>query len=169
VNVAVSSTAISAVSSVSADTVSTDWSAVVDGCRDLLAVAFGTNSMDDTFERACREADRKAASRPQDPRILRARRLLADDNISYERAYHKFLRDRGAPEATVDALVHALRRGVGELAKPDTLRRLSEMDDGQLEAACLRVQAFQPEIAPAWSAADADLLISAWRKFREQR
>ena len=47
--------------------------------------------------------------------------------------------------------------------------RLTELAADQLEAVCLRVQAFQPEIALAWSAADADLLISAWRKFREQR
>jgi len=167
-NVAVSSTAISAVSSVSTDTFGTGWPAVIDGCHDLLAVAFGTNSMDDTFERACREADRKAASRPQDPRILRARRLLADD-ISLERAYYEILRDRPAPESLIDALVFSLRQGPGELTQPDTLRRLSALDADQLEAVCLRVQAFQQRIAPAWSAADVDLLISAWRKFRGQR
>jgi hypothetical protein len=166
-NVAVSSTAISAVSSVSTDTFGTGWPAVIDGCHDLLAVALGTNSMEETFERACREADRKAASRPQDPRILRARRLLADD-ISLERAYYEILRDRPAPESLIDALVFSLRRGPGELTQPDTLRRLSAQAD-QLEVVCLRVQAFQPEIAPAWYAEDADLLISAWRKFREQR
>jgi hypothetical protein len=166
-NVAVSSTAISAVSSVSTDTFGTGWPAVIDGCHDLLAVALGTNSMEETFERACREADRKAASRPQDPRILRARRLLADD-ISLERAYYGILRDRPAPESLIDALVFSLRRGPGELTQPDTLRRLSAQAD-QLEVVCLRVQAFQPEIAPAWYAEDADLLISAWRKFREQR
>jgi hypothetical protein len=124
--------------------------------------------MDDTFERACREADRKAASRPQDPRILRARRLLADD-ISLERAYYEILRDRPAPESLIDALVFSLRQGPGELTQPDTLRRLSALDADQLEAVCLRVQEFKPEIAPAWSAEDVDLLISAWRKFREPR
>jgi hypothetical protein len=166
-NVAVSLTAISAVSSVSTGTFGTGWPAAIDGCHDLLAVALGTNSMEETFERACREADRKAASRPQDPRILRARRLLADD-ISLERAYYEILRDRPAPESLIDALVFSLRRGPGELTQPDTLRRLSAQAD-QLEVVCLRVQAFQPEIAPAWYAEDADLLISAWRKFREQR
>jgi hypothetical protein len=167
-NVAVSSTAISAVSSVSTDTFGTGWPAAIDGCHDLLAVALGTNSMEDTFERAGRQADGKAASRPQDPRILRARRLLADD-ISLERAYYEILRDRPAPESLIDALVFSLRRGPGELTQPDTLRRLSALDADQLEDICLRVQAFRPGIAPAWSAADADLLISAWRKFREQR
>jgi hypothetical protein len=166
-NVAVSSSAISAVSSVSTNTVGTGWPGVIDGRHDLLAVALGTNSMDDTFERACREADRKAASRPQDPRILRARRLLADDT-SLERAYYEIMRDRPAPGSLIDALVFSLRRGPGELTQPDTLRRLSALDADQLEAVCLRVQAFQPEIAPAWYAEDADLLISAWREFHEQ-
>jgi len=63
----------------------------------------------------------------------------------------------------------SLRSGVNELTKPDTQRRLSELDERQLEAACLRIQAFKPEIAPAWCAEDVDLLISAWRKFREPR
>src|SRR5215831_19555083 len=130
-NVAVSATAISAVSSVSTDTFGTGWPAVIDGCHDLLAVAFGTNSMDDTFERACREADR--ASRPQDPRILRARRLLAD-NVSLDRAWAEINGNRPAPESTIEALVYSLRRGAAELSKPDTLRRLSKLDKAQLKA-----------------------------------
>jgi hypothetical protein len=76
----------------------TDWAGVLDGARDLLAVAVGEVTSMHTFDRACREADRKAASRPVDARTLRARRLLADDDISYERAYYETLRDRSAPE-----------------------------------------------------------------------
>jgi hypothetical protein len=133
--------------------------AVVDEA--LLAV--GTNNMDDTFERACRDADRKAASRPEDPRILRARRLLADD-VSYERAYAEFMRERPTPEATVDALVYSLRRGIAELTKPDILRRLSELDKGQLKAICRRLQNFKPEIAPPWSPEDVAALIAKWRE-----
>jgi hypothetical protein len=143
--------------------VGTDWPAVIDAPHDLLAVAFGTNSMDDTFERACRDADRKAASRPEDPRILRARRLLADD-VSYERAYAEFMRERPTPEATVDALVYSLRRGIAELTKPDILRRLSELDKGQLKAICRRLQNFKPEIAPPWSPEDVAALIAKWRE-----
>jgi hypothetical protein len=140
----------------------TDWEGVVEGCRELLAV--GTNNMDDTFERACRDADRKAASRPEDPRILRARRLLADD-VSYERAYAEFMRERPTPEATVDALVYSLRRGIAELTKPDILRRLSELDKGQLKAICCRrLQNFKPEIAPPWSPEDVAALIAKWRE-----
>jgi hypothetical protein len=112
--------------------------------------------------RLCREADRKAAS--ADAKTLRARRLLADD-ISYDRAYGEIMRDRRAPEALVDALVFSLRRGVGELTKPDTQRRLSQLSEDQLQAVCQRVQAFQSNIAEPWSADDADLLISAWGKF----
>src|SRR5262249_32100912 len=144
-NVAVSATAISAVSSVSTDTFGTGWPAVIDGCHDLLAVAFGTNSMDDTFERACREADR--ASRPQDPRILRARRLLADD-ISLERAYYEILRDRPAPESLIDALVFSLRRGPGELTQPDTLRRVSRRGGGRLRGAFACRSTLPPQRLP---------------------
>jgi hypothetical protein len=141
-----------------------NWEGVVEGCRDLLAVAFGTNNnMDDTFERACREADRKAASQPEDPRILRARRLLADD-VSYERAYAEFVRERPTPEATVDALVFSLRRGVASLAKPDVRRRLSALDRDQLKDVCRRVQAFESGIAEPWSTDAVAILISAWRK-----
>jgi hypothetical protein len=73
-----------------------------------------------------------------------------------------------APEATVETLMFSLRRGVDELIQPDTQRRLSGVAEDQLEAVCLRVQTFQPKIAEPWSADDVDLLISAWRKFREQ-
>ena len=116
----------------------------------------------------CREANRRAASRPVDAKTLRPRRLLADD-ISYDRAYGEIMRDRLAPEAMVEALVFALRQGANELIKSDTLRRLSALAEDQLEAVCLRVQAFQPKIAEPWSPEDLDLLISAWRKFRDQR
>jgi hypothetical protein len=160
---AVSATVVTAsfVTSVTTD-IATDWEGVVEGCRDLLAVAFGTNNMDDTFERACRDADCKAASRPEDPRIARAHRLLTDD-VSYERAA-EFMREPPTPEATVDALVYSLRRGIAELTKPDTLRRLSELDKGQLKAICRRLQNFKPEIASPWSLEDVAALIAKWRE-----
>jgi hypothetical protein len=78
------------------------------------------------------------------------------------------MKDR-APKVTVDALMFSLRRGANELTQPDTQRRLSALDADQLEDICLRVQAFRPDFAPTWSADDVDLLISAWRKIREQR
>jgi len=71
----------------------------------------------DTFEKACAEAGRKGAARPQDsPRLKRLRRLLEDD-VSLERAQHEIMRARPTPEATVDALVYLLRRGIAELTK----------------------------------------------------
>jgi hypothetical protein len=89
--------------------------------------------------------------------------LLADD-VSYERAYAEFMRERPTPEVTVDALVYSLRRGTAELTKPDTLRRLSELDKGQLKAICRRLQNFKPEIAPPWSPEDVAALIAKWRE-----
>jgi hypothetical protein len=148
----------------------TDWPAVLDGCRTLLAIAFGKNiDEDNRFENACREADRKAVARPQDFSHLKPLRPLLDDDVSLERAYHKIRRARPAPESLVEALMYSLRRGVHELTRRDAQQRLSALNEDQLEAVCLRVQAFKPEIARAWSADDTDLLISAWRKFREQR
>jgi hypothetical protein len=85
------------------------------------------------------------------------------------------------------AIAHALVRALGEdriqaildesFADADfpangfggRMSALSEPNGDELEAVCLRVQAFKPNIAPAWSADDADLLISAWGKCREQR
>jgi len=90
-------------------------------------------------------------------------------NIATVTARHELNKAVEAAAATVEALMFSLRSGVNELTKPDTQRRLSELDERQLEAACLRIQAFKPEIAPAWCAEDVDLLISAWRKFREPR
>jgi hypothetical protein len=146
----------------------TGWSATIDACHGLLAIALGTHNMDDTFERACREADRKTAARSQDPRLTRLRRLLEDEDVSLERAQHEIMRARPTPETLVEALMYSLRRGIGELAQPDTQRRLSAVAEDQLETICLRVQTFQPKIAEPWSADDVHLLISAWRKFREQ-
>jgi hypothetical protein len=77
-NAPVISPAVPAGTAVSAG--DTGWSATIDACHDLMAIAFGTNNMDDTFERACRAADRRAAARPQDPRPDRLRRLLEDDD-----------------------------------------------------------------------------------------
>jgi hypothetical protein len=160
-NAPVISPAVSTGTAVSAGTAGdTGWSATIDACHCLLAIALGTNSMDDSFERACREADRKIAARSQNPRLTRLRRLL-EDNVSLERAQHEIMRARPAPEALVEALMYSLRRGIDELAQPDTQRRLSALAEHQLEAVCLRVQRFEPNIAEPWSADDVDLLISA--------
>ena len=74
------------------------------------------------------------------------------------------MRARPTPEATVDALLYSLRRSIAELTKPDTLRRLSELDKGQLKAICRRLQNFKPEIAPPWSPEDVAALIAKWRE-----
>jgi hypothetical protein len=72
--------------------------------------------------------------------------------------------DGQAPAALVEALMYSLRRGVGEIDKPDTQRRLSELDKGQLKAICRRLQNFKPEIAPPWSPQDVAALIAKWRE-----
>jgi hypothetical protein len=92
-----------------------------------------------------------------------------EPGITLDHAWDEINRSRLVPKGTVDALLLSLRRGADELVKTETLQRLSVLDEGQIENICLRVQAFPPGIAPAWSSDDVDLLISAWRNFREQR
>jgi hypothetical protein len=141
----------------------TGWSATIDACHGLLAIALGTNNMHDTFERACREADRKTAARSQDPRLTRLRRLLEDD-VSLERAQHEIMRARPAPEATLDALVYSLRRGITELTRPDAQRRLTELAADQVKTICRRLQNFNPEIATPWSPEEVTALIAKYEE-----
>jgi hypothetical protein len=128
--------------------VGTDWPSVAATALAMLAAGLIAPEPS-PFQQACEQADRK-------------RQYISTRHIAPPR-------NRPAPTATVASLVFCLRLGVGELAKPDTRRRLSALDADQLEAVCLRVQAFKPAIAEPWSAEDADLLISAWRKLRGQR
>ena len=153
---------------VAAVTTDTDLPAAVDGCRDLMAIAFGEVSIVDTFERACRRADRKAAARPQDHRLKHLRRLLKD-GISLERAWSELNRGDGrTPEALIEALMFSLRRGVGEIDKADTRRRLAALNKRQLKQVCRRVQNFNSDIATPWSREEAAALVSNWRKLRGQ-
>src|SRR5262245_58856179 len=121
--------------------------------------------MNDTFEHACRKADRKAAARPQDHRLERLRRLL-ESEVSLERAWHELNRGDGqAPQALVEALMYSLReRGVQALEEPDTKRRLSAVDKCQLKEVRRRVQNLKPHIATPWSREDTTTLVSNWRK-----
>jgi hypothetical protein len=146
---------------------SADWIDVLGGAHALVALAVGEISMDDTLERACRQADRKAMSRPRDLRLERLRRLVPDE-VPLERIWHE-LQPRGVAASTLEALMYLLRRGIGELTQPDTLRRLSMLTEGQLKAVCRRVQSFNPEIATPWSSDEVAALIAKWRELHERR
>jgi hypothetical protein len=123
----------------------TDWPGVIEAALEMIDAAGIVEPSASTFSLACEQADRE-----QQPRKIRGVAAMA------------------AAPTTIEELMLSFRRGASELAWPDTLRRLSMLDQSQLEAVCLRVQAFQQRIAPVWCADDVDLLISAWRKFREQ-
>jgi hypothetical protein len=159
----------------------TDWSSLVTAALEMMFAAgiieepaaqamtpWDAPSWRDAAVEYHRDRPGRLAVEIELKRLARLRRLMADD-ISIDRAWHELEADRTAPKATVDAVMFSLRRGINELTQPSTLRRLSTLDEYQLEDVCLRVQAFQPRIATIWSAADVDLLISAWRKFREPR
>jgi hypothetical protein len=126
--------------------VGSDWPGVISAAVSMLTVAGIIAPEPSTFEQACEQADRR-------------RQYISSGRVAAP---------RNRPAPAIEALVFALRRGVGELTQPDTQQRLSALDADQLEAVCLRVQAFQPTIAEPWSAEDADLLISTWRKLRGQ-
>jgi hypothetical protein len=87
---------------------------------------------------------------------------LMDPRVSLERACHMLHAAHAgrAAGSTVEALMYSLRAGVSALGKPETLGRLSELDDAQLREVVVRLQQFQPQIAPAWSADDIAVLIT---------
>ena len=83
-------------------------------------------------------------------------------NPDIERAYAELNQRNHAAASTVEALMYALRRGVDELAKPETQRRLSALSEDQLRAVCERLQNFKPEIASAWTPEEIEALTNIW-------
>jgi hypothetical protein len=120
--------------------VGTGWPAVIDAALEIIVAAGVIRPEQSTFELACEQADRKRQPHPSRQKVA-----------------------MGAPATTVEALVFSLRRGVNELTRPDTERRLAALDAHQLKEACRRVQAFHPKIAKQWLADDVERLISAWK------
>jgi hypothetical protein len=121
----------------------TDWRSLADAVLEALVSVGLIRLEQSTFELACEQADREQLPRPS-----RSEAAMT------------------APPTTIEALMLSLRRGVNELAKSDTLRRLSALDGDRLKQVCRRVQEFQPAIAQPWSADEVDALISAWRESR---
>jgi hypothetical protein len=120
-----------------------------------------------SFAQACREADKKQRRKPVDARIERLRKLMADD-VSLDHAWRELNATSRAARSTVEALMYSLRDGVGALARPETVRRLSELSDAQIREVAVRVQKFKPHIAPAWTAEDVRVLLAARSKTRGQ-
>jgi hypothetical protein len=65
-----------------------------------------------------------------------------------------------AAPTTIEALMLSLRSGTDALARPDVLYRLSELDDKQLLRVAVRLQEFKPEIAPAWTPEQVEILVA---------
>jgi hypothetical protein len=124
-----------------------DWQDTLAGALTLMAVAVGpeitSQVFDDTFERACREADKKRKG---------------------ERAYHNVVVLRGAeaPAATVEALVFQLRSGVDVLRHHGALTRLARLSESQAREVAGRVRKFKPNIAPAWKLDEVEALLRIW-------
>jgi hypothetical protein len=122
----------------------TDWRSLADAVLEALVSVGIIRLGQSTFELACEQADREQLPRPR-----RSEAAMA------------------APPTSIEALMLSLRRGVDELAKSNTLRRLSPLDGDQLKQVCRRVQAFRPAIVQPRSADEVDALISAWRNRSE--
>jgi hypothetical protein len=69
---------------------------------------------------------------------------------------------RRAAQSTIDALLYSLRSGIAALKKPETQRRISELNEEQLHLVGGRLQRFKPEIARAWTPADIERLVETW-------
>lgn len=123
-----------------------------------------------SFAAACRAADRKQRRERVDPALERLRRLMPRE-VTLERAWHETnlpWRSEGrASEWTVEALMFALRGGLGALKDQSNQRRLRELSDAQLQAVAARVQRFMPHIAPAWRSADVEALLLLWSKLHD--
>jgi hypothetical protein len=125
-----------------------DWPAVLDGARAFSAVAVGEATPMDVFDRLCREADRKAATCKKNPKLERLRELMADDDISLERAWHELRDRRPTPEMTIKAVKQAVRdRGVAALSEPSTRDRLRKCDDDARKRFDLWLTDFKTRIA----------------------
>jgi hypothetical protein len=88
---------------------------------------------------------------------------MADD-VSLDRADAELRADRlygRAADSTVEALMYSLRCGITALGHSETVRRLSKLSDAQMREVAVRVQKFKPHIAPAWSAEEVQILLSA--------
>jgi len=146
-----------------------DWSDTFAAALTLMAVVAGPEVAEgvirDTFDDACRKADRRARDKHRsDPRFNRLRELLDNDDIPVECVWAELNKPNGrAPQPTVEAQMFGLRHGLEALpTNPDRLRRLSELCEEQLRAVCDRLQDFKPHVAPAWSPEEVRALVDIW-------
>ena len=98
--------------------------------------------------------------------FAKLRELMAD-NVTLDSAWHEINHptERAAASA-VEALMFALRRGLGAIEHPDNQQRLSKLNDEQMREVAPRLQKFMPHVAPAWTSADVEALVSLWSKLR---
>jgi hypothetical protein len=78
-----------------------------------------------SFWKACDRAD---AQQKRDPKIERLRRLM-DEDVTLDRVYAAINSGRPTPEATIEAIKHAVRdRGVKAIEEPATKQRIENCD-----------------------------------------
>ena len=110
-------------------------------------------------------SSRRKAPRPAGPHesaeIVRARRVL-DENVPLERVWSEMQASRGRAASTVEALLYSLRAGGAALDCRHARRRLAELTEAQLHEVCARFQKIDPNIAPAWTPIEVELLVAVW-------
>ena len=100
------------------------------------------------------------ANRPEE-----IRRFWALLDMPIDTAWrHLNTRRDGATDMTIESLMFSLRRGPEALTHPETLNRLAQLTERQLQEVMTRLQNFMPHIAPAWKDADLDVLAAVRRK-----
>jgi uncharacterized membrane protein YccC len=142
------------------DTAVPDWAGVAAGASEAPSWKAAA--------REYHEAREHAGGKPQppDPQLV----ALLDPKVSLEQAQRRLFEHRrdGAAASTVEALVFGLRDGIEALpAKPERLRRLSELSADQLKEVCARLQNFKPTIARPWTADEVAVLVRIWGKSHE--
>lgn len=111
------------------------------------------------------EARQDSSGKPQPPDPQLVARLTP--KVSLEQAQRRLFeqgRD-GAAASTIEALMFGLRDGIEALpARPERLRRISELSAEQIKEVCARLQNFKPTIARPWTADEVTALVRIWGK-----
>jgi len=131
-----------------AERVGSTWRQLLD-CAEAVLSRLRDKTVSDPWDSGWREAAEKY-HRDRAGRVL----IVEPSEITTHR-------DRAA-KSTVEALTFALRsRGTAALTEHDTQRRLRALSDQQAIEVGNRLQKLNPEIAPAWTPDEVEILFQA--------
>jgi hypothetical protein len=67
-----------------------------------------------------------------------------------------------AAQSTIDALLYSLRKGTPALKRKDVMQRIAAINEIQLHDICQQLQNRNPAVAKSWTAAEVEMLVTAW-------